>query len=158
MRSIEIIQLRSEHLERLVIFFDLINLPEYKINFTPHSFDKKNADIICNYIGKDKYFAVLLDKEQIIAYFMLRGWDEGYTIPSLGLCILKEYQHLGLGKTIINFLEVLAKINGCSKIMLKVKKTNIIAKKLYARQGYVFSDFDKDYVKAIKCISRRTLV
>lgn len=158
MLSIEIVRLRQEHLKRLVSFFRQIDSPEYTNDFSPHPFDEDYARFVCHYEGKDAYYAVLLDEEEIIAYCMMRGWDEGYEIPSLGLCVLKKYQGFGLGRAIMSFLEASSRLRGCSKVMLKVKKDNVAARNLYAGLGYVFREHREDFLAGFKDISKGTFI
>jgi len=153
MPSIEIIKLRNEHTEKLIRFFNEINSPDYIKDFSPHPFDEEHARRVCNYQGHDYYYSILLDRENIIGYFMLRGWDEGYDTPSIGLCVLKKYQGLGLGSLIMNFLEKVARLNGCSKVMLKVKKDNTVAKTLYVSHGYIFTEYNDEFLVGFKSIS-----
>ena len=157
MSSIEIIKLRNEHVGRLISFFNKINSPEYVKDFFPHHFNKENARLVCNYEGQDLYFAILLDGEEIIGYCMLRGWDEGYQIPSIGLCVLKKFQGLGIGKIIIKFLETVAILQGCSRVMLKVNRDNFSAIKLYINQGYDCKEFDEEFLIGFKNIAEDEL-
>ncbi len=154
MRSLEIIHLRTRHYEMLLQFFDEINCHEYTKNFSPHPLDKATALAICNYEGRDLYYAVLLNGMEIIAYGMLRGWDEGYEIPSIGLCVLKKYKRLRLGKTIMRFLETVAIFNGATETMLKVKKSNGPARDLYVGLGYIFEDHNNDFLIGYKTFSK----
>lgn len=156
MSLIEIVRLRQEHLERLVSFFRLIDSPEYTKDFSPHPFNEEHARFVCHYEGKDAYYAVLQDEDEIIAYCMMRGWDEGYDIPSLGLCVLSKYHGFGLGRAIMNFLEASSRLRGCSKVMLKVKKDNAVARNLYAGQGYVFKEHNDAFLVGFKDISEGT--
>lgn len=158
MRALEIVRLRQKHRGLLEVFFRQIDTPEYKKDFAPHPFNEEHARFVCHYEGKDAYYSVLLDEEEVVAYCMLRGWDEGYDIPSLGLCVLKKYQGIGLGRMIMNFLEVLSRLRGCSRVMLKVKKDNAAARNLYSDQGYVFKEYNEDFLVGFKDISAGTSI
>lgn len=149
MPIVEIFKLKPHHLKRLTDFFKSINTPEYIRDFSPHPFDEESARCICNYKGRDMYYAIVLDDE-IAGYGMLRGWDEGYEIPAIGLCISKKYHRSGLGKLLLGFLETAAGLNGCSKVMLKVKKDNEAARNLYDRNGYVFKEYNQDFLIGYK--------
>ncbi|MBI1912007.1 MAG: GNAT family N-acetyltransferase [Deltaproteobacteria bacterium] len=155
MPIIEIVRLRDIHLSGLLEFFKTINIPLYTKDFSPHPFDEDNAKRICCYGGRDQYYGITLGGINIIGYGMLRGWDEGYEIPSIGLCILKEYQGKHLGKTFMNFLEAASLLGGASKIMLKVKKDNKTAKALYDKQGFVFQEYNNDFLIGYKLLSTR---
>jgi ribosomal protein S18 acetylase RimI-like enzyme len=147
---IEIVRLRGEHLGLLKRFFEAINTSEYRKDFSPHPFNEDYAKFVCNYKGSDFYFSILLNNEEIIGYGMLRGWDEGYEIPSIGLCVLKKYQGSGLGRLILNFLETASRLKGCSKVMLKVRKGNVVAKKLYESQKYAFKEYNEEFLIGYK--------
>ncbi len=150
MPLIEIEKLRPEHLECLTDFFKEIDAPEYRKDFLPHPFSAEHAKLICNYKGRDLYFSILMDRKEMIGYGMLRGWDEGYEVPSIGLCILKKYQGIGLGKLLLNFLETVSRLQGCDKTMLKVKKDNQAAKSLYESQRYVFKEYNEEFLIGFK--------
>lgn len=154
MSFIEIVRLRQEYLDHLLLFFKEINFPEYRNDFSPHPFDAENAHRICTYRGRDLYYSMLLDNSQIIGYCMLRGWDEGYDTPSLGICVLKKYQRLGMGRLLMNFLEAVARLNGSVAILLKVKKDNMAAKNLYLTQKYIFSEYDENFLIGHKSLER----
>ena len=150
MPMIEIVRLRPEHMEYLIRFFEAINKPEYIKDFSPHPFNEENATRVCNYQGRDLFCSVLLEGKKIIGYGMLRGWDDGYEIPSIGLCILKKYQGIGLGRLLLSFLETVSRVRGCLMVMLKVKKGNDKAKRLYETQGYVFKGHDEELLIGYK--------
>ena len=72
--------------------------------------------------------------------YMLRGFDEGYKIPSLGIIIHPNYRGFGFGKLMLNMAIIEAKLIGCKKIRLTVDEDNIIAKKLYKKAGFKFKN------------------
>jgi ribosomal protein S18 acetylase RimI-like enzyme len=154
MPLIEIEKIRPEHLARLKEFFREIDAPDYRKDFSPHPFDAEQAMRICNYGGRDLYFAILMDRKEMVGYGMLRGWDEGYEVPAIGLCILKKYQGIGLGKLLLNFLETVSRLAGSSKTMLKVKKDNVAAKGLYESQQYVFKEYNEEFLIGFKKLPR----
>ncbi len=86
----------------------------------------------------------------MVGYGILRGWDEGYDVPSIGLCVLKKYQGMGLGRLLLNFLEVVSRLSGSSKTMLKVKKDNSAAKGLYESERYVFKEYNEEFLIGFK--------
>jgi [ribosomal protein S18]-alanine N-acetyltransferase len=69
---------------------------------------------------------------------MLRGWDEGYDVPSLGIAVHPESRGQGLGELLMHFLHCAARRKGAREIMLKVYKENTAAYQLYLRLGYRF--------------------
>jgi len=155
MSAIEIIRLNPHYLTSLTNFFAEIDSPKYTDFFSPHPFNAEYAKRVCDYEGKDLYYAILQDPIKIIGYGMLRGWDEGHDIPSIGLCILREYQGSGLGKLLLQFLEMVVRFNGCDKVMLKIKKNNTVAMRLYEKAKYSFKEYDEQFWVGFKNLPAR---
>lgn len=107
--------------------------------FHPHSFTKESAYNIANYHGKDLYY-LLLDRKRVVGYGILRGWDEGFDIPSLGMIIHPTERGKGLGKLLMEFLHSVARLRGAKHIRLKVYPENKIALELYKKAGYIFEE------------------
>lgn len=74
----------------LVRFFEANNRPEIRDRFFPFPFTAETAARICRAPRKDRYFAAF-EGGEIVCFGMLRGWDEGYEIPSFGLAT--DYRH-----------------------------------------------------------------
>lgn len=122
--------------------------------FHPHDLGYKEALHICNYNGKDLYYAVTSSNSKenptginnfevsILAYGLLRGWDDGYDVPSLGICLSPKARGKGISKMFMHFLHSAAKYNGAKQVRLKVYKNNIPAVNLYKSLGYELTDFD----------------
>jgi [ribosomal protein S18]-alanine N-acetyltransferase len=117
--------------------------------FHPHEF---------SYIGlwneiinkKKDYYVFLIDADTIAGYGMLRGWDEGFEIPSLGILTDINYRGQGISSKIMDHLHEIAKKEGSDKIRLTVYKENKIAISLYNKLGYVFSDKNENELIGIK--------
>lgn len=105
--------------------------------FSPHPVDEISIEKVVGLNGKDLYY-LLVEEGKILGYGLLRGWDEGYSIPSLGVAIHPAVRGAGLGKLFMNFLHVLAFQRGASKVRLRVHKNNSKAINLYMSLGYVF--------------------
>ena len=81
--------------EKLAQFFSAIVVNKDDLYFHPHPFTSEMAKKIAKYEGDDLYFLQIKDNE-ITGYAMLRGWDEGFTIPSLGIVIHPDFRNQGL--------------------------------------------------------------
>lgn len=114
---------------------DLKNNQEDHI-FHPHSFDINTIKQIITSNSLDEYW-ILCHDNQMVAYGILRGWDEGFTIPSIGIAVSPIYRRFGFGKKMMLFLHSRAKERGASKIRLTVYKDNIKAIRLYNQLGYI---------------------
>lgn len=135
----------------LLGFFLEIDQDQYRRNFSPHSFTEKEALRICSHQGDDRYLGMITLPENImVGYGLLRGIDEGYSVPSLGLCISKAYQGKGLGHKLLSYLLNECEKNNYKQAMLKVKKNNYGARHLYEQAGFTFSDFNTEFLIGYK--------
>lgn len=109
------------------------------LHFHPHAFDDETARWIARYAGRDLYFGAIRPGEPgLVGYAMLRGWDAGYDVPSLGIIIGRRARGRGLSKPLMSFLHAAARARGCARIRLKVYQDNVAAMELYKQMGYVF--------------------
>jgi GNAT superfamily N-acetyltransferase len=105
--------------------------------FHPHPFTAAEAARRVTYRGLDLYVVMACD-DVPIGYGMLRGWDEGYSIPSLGIYIVPEYRGRGMSRALVNFLHAAARLRNASQVRLKVYAQNERARRLYESMGYSF--------------------
>jgi [ribosomal protein S18]-alanine N-acetyltransferase len=105
--------------------------------FHPHPMTDDEAHKLCAYAGRDLYYVACAGTE-VLAYGLLRGWDEGYAIPSLGIAIHPEARGRGLARPFMAFLHAAAKARGATKVRLTVYNDNQRAVELYRRLGYQF--------------------
>ena len=114
--------------------------------FHPHPLTRESAAQLANYSGRDLYY-VFVDQGQVLGYGMLRGWDEGFEVPSLGIAIDPSVRGRRIGLALMHFLHAVAKQRGCSSIRLTVSATNLAAIRLYEGLGYRFEPIrDTDLV------------
>ena len=105
--------------------------------FHPHPLDAPTARRIAHYAGQDLYYGTVYGK-QLVGYGMLRGWDEGYAVPSLGVAVHPQARGAGVGKLLMHFLHAAARCRGATQVRLKVHRENEVALAMYQRLGYVF--------------------
>lgn len=140
--SIDVRRLTINDNKQLIDFFNLVIEEKLDQYFHPHKFTEEAAISILDKISNDWYFGVFIcstNFSKMIGYGMLRGWDEGYEIPSFGICILNNYQNMGIGKIIIDYAKLICRINKCSKIRLKVYPKNGRSLQIYRKNGFIFS-------------------
>lgn len=135
---LEIVIPRSEHARPLSELFARIAIDPLSSRFHPHPFNMAEADRVCDHAGQDKYLALRLD-ERLIAYGLLRGWDEGFSVPSLGIYVEPEFHGSGAARLMMAHLHLTARLSGSQQIRLKVYSNNLPAYKLYVALGYDFS-------------------
>lgn len=137
--AIELVRLVPKWRDELTLFFEDINVSIDAAFFAPHQTDSASIEKIANLSGSDLYYLLLVNKS-ILGYGLLRGWDEGYEIPSLGVAIHPSARGVGLGELLISFLHALATQRGAEKIRLRVMRNNHKAINLYRKLGYIFED------------------
>jgi [ribosomal protein S18]-alanine N-acetyltransferase len=135
--GLEIRRLTTEWKRPLLFFLSALDEAGDADFFLPHAFTEEAVERILLTARKDLYY-VLADGTQVLGYGMLRGWDEGYAIPSLGIAIHPRFRGAGIGRIFMHFLGAAAKFRGASRIRLRVKAKNTKAAKLYESLGYEF--------------------
>ena len=135
------VQLSSVHREIFLKFLSDIEANGDCGFFHPHGFDAKAADVVVGLSesGPDEYWLIVA--EGVLAYGMLRGWAEGYAVPSLGVAVAPHHRCRGLARRMMIHLHARAFVRGARKVRLKVQRSNQTAKHLYERMGYEFQDF-----------------
>jgi ribosomal-protein-alanine N-acetyltransferase len=123
--------------ETIARFFQRIAAAGADKFFHPHPFTPEEAARLAHYVGKDVYYALLLDGE-MVGYGMLRGWDDGYEEPSVGIAVDPMTHGRGYGRLIMEFLHVAARDRGAKRIRLKVYPNNARAIEIYRSLGYKF--------------------
>jgi GNAT superfamily N-acetyltransferase len=71
---------------------------------------------------------------------MLRGWDEGYQIPSFGACVHPSSRGDGLGQWLLEHAIGEARMAGAPKLRLSVYRANQRALHIYRKFGFVFEE------------------
>ncbi len=117
--------------------------PEYLQYFTPFEFTENSIVSILQNRQKDVFQGFFLEDE-LVGFFMLRGWDEGFNVPAYGVVISETHRGLGLGKCSIEISKSICRYRGAIKMMLKVNPRNTIAKHLYESMGFVRNEPDED--------------
>jgi ribosomal-protein-alanine N-acetyltransferase len=105
--------------------------------FYPHPFTDEAIQQVITQAHRDAYY-VLAEGRQVLGYGMLRGWDEGFDIPSLGVAVHPSARGTGLGKALMHILHASARRKGATKVRLRVRPGNTRATQLYRSLGYEF--------------------
>jgi ribosomal protein S18 acetylase RimI-like enzyme len=130
--------------EGVVAALDLLHAvaadPEGRF-FTPHPFTKEVLSGLATTPGRDLYY-LLMSGDRALAYGLLRGWNEGHVVPSLGLAVAPAARKQGLGRTMMDFLHGAARHRGATRVRLRVHPENVKAMALYRSMGYMFESPD----------------
>jgi ribosomal protein S18 acetylase RimI-like enzyme len=82
-------------------------------------------------------------KGEVVAFGMLRGWHEGYDVPSLGIAVRRDREGRGYGRAMMAALERLARERGAGRIRLRVHQENVRARALYDACGYLEAGLER---------------
>lgn len=119
----------------LARFFSENDCAEVTRFFHPFPLDAESARRIAREPRKDRYFAFWED-ESIVGLAMLRGWDEGYEVPSFGIAVDHRYQGQGIGRQLTEHALTESQRLGCPRVRLTVYESNTKARPWYERLGF----------------------
>jgi ribosomal protein S18 acetylase RimI-like enzyme len=126
----------------LTEFFAAVNADADTVRlFHPHPFTRDEAIRVCDAARRDLYFAAW-DGDAIVGYSMLRGWEEGYAVPSFGVCVHPQRRGTGLGSELTRHAVEQCRALGAPSLRLTVYKENRRAAQLYRNLGFELSDLD----------------
>lgn len=131
-------RLNGVEIDSLAAFFATLNESNASRYFHPHPFTSEEATKRATYKGNDLYYVILCGIE-VVGYGMLRGWDEGYTIPSMGIAIRADYRGDELGGLLMSFLHHAARQKGAGQVRVKVYPENVASKRMVEKMGYQFT-------------------
>jgi len=144
---LEIKHLSYEHIDGLISLYEN-NKKEFE-HFTPHLFTRDEITRVIDSSISDLYYVVVFNKT-VIGYGMLRGMDEGYNVPSLGIGVDKAVYGTGVSTTLMDFLESTSRLSGYKKMRLRVFKENLRAYNFYIKLGYKYEPYDDKSVLGFK--------
>jgi [ribosomal protein S18]-alanine N-acetyltransferase len=152
---IECVKLTPEWAKPLAAFMDDLEIQADNYFFAPHSKSESYIRDLCVRQKRDIGY-LLVSGRQVAGYGLLRGWDEGFEIPSLGIAIHRSARGRGLGELLMHFLHVAALVRGAVRVRLRVRANNSLAIALYTKVGYVFEgDESPDgHLTAFKYLTR----
>jgi ribosomal protein S18 acetylase RimI-like enzyme len=140
-------------------FFLENDKPSITRYFNPFPLTEESAYGITKNKHKDFYYVAYLDNK-IVGFTMLRGWEEGYIVPSFGILVHHKFTNLGYGKILTNFTLDQALNLNCKKVRLTVYKSNFVAIHIYRSLGFSeisHEHLNLDGVQEIKIIMEKEL-
>jgi ribosomal protein S18 acetylase RimI-like enzyme len=137
-------RLTSDDVAALAEFFAAVDADAEAVRFFhPHPFTADEASRVCDPARRDLYFAAW-DGDTIIGYSMLRGWEEGYEVPSFGVCVRPQRRGTGVGREMTRHAVGQCRSLGVRTLRLTVYKTNCRAAQLYRDLGFDLRELDDE--------------
>lgn len=122
-----------------------VNAPEVVRLFEridPSHFAHATPEAVAGFLAlPNEVFLVGRDDGRVVAFGMLRGWADGYKVPSLGIAAFPEGR--GYGRAMMAALEAAAGKRGATRIRLRVHPDNVRARALYDLLGYQVDGFER---------------
>ncbi len=132
--ALEIKRLNINHAKELANLLQSSD-KEYSKYFIPFTFDFETISEILSKAKNDQVYGIYVE-QNLAGFYMLRGFDEGYSVPSYGVWICENYSNKGLSTFTLQHAISFCKLNSVKKIMLKVHPDNLSAKHIYEKYGF----------------------
>jgi GNAT superfamily N-acetyltransferase len=123
------------HAQALAELFEGNCVPAVSDSFDPFPLTADEARRIALKPRLDAYFVASM-RAELIAMSMLRGFDEGFAVPSFGIFVDHRHQGLGVGRWLTAWTVGEARRRGCATIRLSVYASNAAALHLYHSLGF----------------------
>lgn len=138
-------RLTPRHVHELVAFLERLADSGDGRLFHPHPFTSEAVAKFAAPGCRDEYVVVTAGREgPVVAYGMLRGWEEGFEVPSLGIAVDCQWRGCGLGRRLVSQLHAIAISRAAPAVRLKVYRSNAAAVAIYRSFGYEFQPHSHD--------------
>lgn len=134
--AIKFRRLRRMDEHALAVLFRENDIPSVTKHFHPFALSQESARSLVALDGRDRYFGAF-SSATCLGMSMLRGLDEGFEAPSLGILVHHAFTRRGIGSHLLDFTIAEAMREGCDRIRLTVYASNVGAHTLYLSRGFV---------------------
>jgi len=108
----------------LIAVFMRSQPPEYLRFFYAFGSDESAISHMLSAVRRNIYSGVFW-QANLIGIFMLRGWDEGYEVPSFGVLIDKNYRGGAFMRLTLDTAKLICKLSGSKRLMAKIHPDNV---------------------------------
>ena len=98
--------------------------PEYARFFYAFSFDADDIARIIARRERDVYSGMYWQGE-LAAFFMLRGWDAGYDVPSFGVVVDVKHRGRAFMRISLDVAKLICRLSGAPRLMAKIHPDNV---------------------------------
>jgi ribosomal protein S18 acetylase RimI-like enzyme len=120
----------------LARFFVRNDVPAVTVTFDPFPLTAATAATVLSERRKDRYYGAFAPAGELVGFSMLRGWDEGYDVPSFGIAVDAEWHGRGVGTRMTAWTVEQARALGAPSVRLTVYVDNPGAQRIYERFGF----------------------
>jgi ribosomal protein S18 acetylase RimI-like enzyme len=122
--------------DALADFFVRNDVPAVTATFDPFPMTAASAATLLSKRRQDRYYGAFAGPGEIVALSMLRGWDEGFVVPSFGIAVDASRHGRGLGTRMTAWTVEQARALGAPSVRLTVYDDNPGAQHIYERLGF----------------------
>jgi ribosomal protein S18 acetylase RimI-like enzyme len=134
-RSLLVESVEAGHVEELRMLFSDNCVPAVTAAFDPFELTAEAARRIALEPRRDEYF-VARGPDGLVAMSMLRGFDEGFEVPSFGVFVDHRHHGEGIGRRLTTWTVEEARRRGHPAVRLSVYASNVGALGLYRSLGF----------------------
>lgn len=116
--------------------------------FNPFNFKEENIARLLAEREKDVWVGFNW-QGRLIGFFMLRGWDEGYGVPTYGVLIDEKFRGYGFASLSLKIAKSIGRLRRAPRLMLKVHPENLAAKALFEGAKFKPAGVDADSANLI---------
>lgn len=98
--------------------------PEYVRFFYAFGFDEEEIARVLVARTKDIYSGIFW-RGELAAFFMLRGWDAGYEVPSFGVVVDARHRGLSFMRIALDVAKLVCRLAGAPRLMAKIHPDNV---------------------------------
>lgn len=98
--------------------------PRYARFFYAFSFEAADIADILAARERDVYAGIYWQHE-LVAFFMLRGWDAGYEVPSFGVFVDEKHRGGAFMKIALDVAKLICRLAGAPRLMAKIHPENV---------------------------------
>ncbi len=124
-----------QHADALGELFAHNSIPAVTETFDPFPLTEAQARRIACEPRQDRYYLALRGRD-LLGLSMLRGFDEGYEVPSFGIFVDHASQAQGVGRRLTAWTIERARLQGCPAVRLSVYADNSAACGIYDSLGF----------------------
>jgi ribosomal-protein-alanine N-acetyltransferase len=104
--------------------------------FDPFPLTRETARGLADAQTKDLYY-VAEAETGLVGFMMLRGWEEGYEVPSFGILVDGAFRGRGVGKLLTAAALAEARAHGAERVRATVYASNAASHAMLRANGFV---------------------
>jgi hypothetical protein len=98
--------------------------PEYVRFFYAFGFGEEEVARVLGGRGRDVYSGMFW-RGELAGFFMLRGWDAGYEVPSFGVLVDVKHRGRAFMRIALDVAKLICRLAGAPRLMTKIHPDNV---------------------------------